>query len=95
MERGDNVDSIIEGTKKTSVCVTPHPSELTTPPYSNNRDYKGDTQDKTLDSHIPNSDVKKKDEDSLKRNLDKEKKNAEDGEYIDDPPFKKFKINPQ
>ena len=59
MEKGDMVGSIIEGTKKTSVCVTPHPSVLNPPPYNNNRDYKGDTQDKTLDSHTPDSDVKK------------------------------------
>ena len=57
MEKGDNVGSIIEGTKNTSVCVTPHPSVLTPPPYNNKRDYKGDTQDKTLDSHTPDSDV--------------------------------------
>ena len=25
MEKGDNVGSSIEGTKKTPVCVTPHP----------------------------------------------------------------------
>ena len=60
MEKGDNVGSIIEGTKKTSVCVTPHPSVLTPPLYNNKRDYKGDTQDKTLDSHTPDSDVFKK-----------------------------------
>ena len=34
MEKGDKVGSIIEGTKKTSVCVTPHPSLITTPPYN-------------------------------------------------------------
>ena len=35
MEKGDNVGSSIEGTKKTSVCVTPHPSVLNPPPYNN------------------------------------------------------------
>ena len=38
MEKGDNVGSSIEGTKKTSVCVTLHPSVLTPPPYNNKRD---------------------------------------------------------
>ena len=56
-EKGDMVGSSIEGTKKTSVCVTPHPSLKTPPPYNNKRDYKGDTLDKTLDSHTPDSDV--------------------------------------
>ena len=60
MEKGDNVGSSIEGTKKKSVCVTPHPSVLTPPLYNNKRDWKGDTQDKKLDSHTPDSDVKKK-----------------------------------
>ena len=36
---------------------------------------------------------KKKDDDSLKRNLDKEIKNAYDDEYIDDPPLQNVKIN--
>ena len=57
MEKGDKVGSNIEGTKKTSVCVTPHPSLKTPPPYNNKWDYKGDTLDKTLDSCTPDSDV--------------------------------------
>ena len=32
------VGSSIEGTKQTSVCVTPHQSGLTPPPYKNKRD---------------------------------------------------------
>ena len=32
MKEDDNVGSSIEGTKKTSVCVTPHQSVLTPPP---------------------------------------------------------------
>ena len=60
MEKGDKVGSSIEGTKKTSVCVTPHPSLKTPPPYNNKQDYKGDRLDKTLDSHTPDSDVFKK-----------------------------------
>ena len=35
MEKVDMVGSSIEGTKKTSVCVTPHPSVLTPPAYNN------------------------------------------------------------
>ena len=42
MEKGDNVGISTEGTKKTSVCVTPYPSVLTPPPCNNKRDYKGD-----------------------------------------------------
>ena len=57
MEKCDNFCCSIEGNKKTSVCVNPHPSVLTPPPYNNKRDYKGDTQDKKLDSHTPDSDV--------------------------------------
>ena len=43
--------SSIEGTKNPSVCVTPHPSVLTPPPYKNKQDYIGGTNDKTHDSH--------------------------------------------
>ena len=32
------VGSIIEGTKQTSVCVTPHPSVFTPPTYRNKQD---------------------------------------------------------
>ena len=60
MGKGDKVGSSIKGTKKTSVCLTPHPSLNTPPPYNNKRDYKGDTLDKTLYSRTPDSDVKKK-----------------------------------
>ena len=87
MEKGDNVGISIEGTKKTSLCVTVHPSVLTLPPYNNKRDYKGDTQEKTLDSHSLDSDVFFKDDASFKINLDKEINNSEDDEYIDDPPL--------
>ena len=57
MEKGDKVGSRIEGSKKKSVCVTPHPSLETPPPYNNKRDYKGYTLDNTLDSHTHDSDV--------------------------------------
>ena len=88
MEKGDKVGSSIEESKQTSLCVTPHPSIKTPPPYNNKRDYKGDTLDKTLDSHTHDSYVLKKDNASLKRKLDKEINNAEDDEYIDDPTLK-------
>ena len=38
MEKGDKVGSSIEGSKKTTVCVTPHPSLKTPPPYNNKKD---------------------------------------------------------
>ena len=57
MGKGNKVGSSIERSKKTSVCVTPHPSIKTPTPYNNKRDYKGDTLDKTLDSHTHDSDV--------------------------------------
>ena len=87
----DKVGSIIEGTKKTSVCVTPHRLGLTPPPYKNKRDYKGGTNDKENDSHTLDSDVSRNDDASVKRNLYEENKNAEDDEYIDHPP-KKIKL---
>ena len=49
MEKGDKVGSSIEGSKKTSVCVTPLLSLKTPPKYINKQDYKGDTLGKTLD----------------------------------------------
>ena len=58
IEKGDKVGSSIEGSIKTSVRVTPHPSLKTPPSYNNKREYKGDTLDKTLDSHTPDSYVK-------------------------------------
>ena len=57
MEKGDKVGSSIEGSKNTSVCVTPLLSLNTPPKYINNRDYKGGTLDKTLDSHTKDTDV--------------------------------------
>ena len=35
MEKADKVGSSIEGSKKTSVCLTPHLSLKTPPPYKN------------------------------------------------------------
>ena len=60
MEKGDKVFSSIEGSKYTWVCVTQLISLKTPPKYINKRDYKGDTQDKTPDSHTKDTDVVKK-----------------------------------
>ena len=57
MEKGDKVGSSIAGSKKTSVCVTPHPSLKNPPTYNNKRDCKGDTLYKTLDSRTHDSGV--------------------------------------
>ena len=72
--------------------MTTHRTGLTPPPYNNKQDYKGGTQDKTIDSHTPDSDVSRHDDASLKRNLDEENKNAGKDEYIDDPQIKMTKL---
>ena len=66
------VGSSIEGTKI--------PSILTPPPYKNRKYYKGGTNDKTRDSHTPETSVSRSDNDSSARNLDEENKNEEDEE---------------
>ena len=45
--------------------MTPHRSGLTPPPYNNKQDCKGDTHDKTIDSHIPDSYVSRHDDASV------------------------------
>ena len=70
------VSSSIEGTKQTSLCVTPHPSVLTPPPYKNKQDYEGGTNDKTHYSHTRESGVSRSYDASLARNLDAENKNT-------------------
>ena len=57
MEKDDKVSSSIEGSKKTSVCVTPHLLLKTPPPFDNKQDYKGDTPDKTPDSSTKDTNV--------------------------------------
>ena len=57
MEKGDKVGSSIEGSKQTSVCVTPLISLKNPPKYINKRDDKGETHDKTLDSRTKDTDV--------------------------------------
>ena len=44
--------------------MNPHQSGLTLTPYNNKQDYKGDTQDKTIDTHKHDSDVSRQDDDS-------------------------------
>ena len=56
-KKGDKVGSSIEGYKNSSLCLTPHPSIKTPPPYNNKLDYKGDTLDKTLYSRTHDYDV--------------------------------------
>ena len=90
-----HIGSSIEGTKQTSVCLTPHPSGLTPPPYKNKQDYKGGTNDKTYDSHTHKSGVSISDDASLSRNLDAYNNNAEDDEYIDHPSIKNDRIDSQ
>ena len=57
MEKGDKVGSSIEGSKQTSVCVTPLLSLKNPPTYINKQDYKGDTHYKKLDSSTKDTDV--------------------------------------
>ena len=95
MEKDYKVSSGIKGPKQRLVCVTPHLSLNTPPPFNNKQDYEGDTHDKTLDSSTRDNIVLKNNDDSLKRNLDKETKNADDDEYIDNPPLKIDNIKSQ
>ena len=59
-EKDDKVSSSIEGSKQRSVCVNPHLSLKTPPTFNNNRYYKGDTHDKTLDSSTKDTNIFKK-----------------------------------
>ena len=76
--------SSIDGTKIT-VKSTP-------PPYTNNQDYKGGTNDKTCDSLTHETSDYTSDTDSCERNLDEEHKNEEDDDYIDPPSKKKIRL---
>ena len=95
MEKYNKVSSSVEGSKQGSVCVTPHSLLKTPPPFYNKWDYKGDTHDETPDSSTKYTNVYKKDDDILKRNLDKEANNANDDEYIDNQPLKFDNIKSQ
>ena len=56
-KKDDKVSSSIEGSKQSSVCVTPHLLLKTPPLFNNKRDYNGDTHDKTLDSSTKDTNV--------------------------------------
>ena len=71
------VGSSIDGTK---IHV-----ELTPPPYTNNQDYVGVTNDKTRDYQTRESEDSWSDTDGCARNIDEEHKNEEDDDYIDPP----------
>ena len=94
-EKDNKVISSVEGSRQEYVCVTPHPLLKTPPTFDNKRDYKGDTHDETPGSSKKYTNVFKKDDASLKRNLDKETKNANDDEYIDNQLIKFDNIKSQ
>ena len=81
------VGSSIEGIKI--------PSILTPPPYKNNKDYKGGTDDRTRDSRTFETNVSRSDNYSCARNLDEENENKEYEEYIDPLSIKIYKIYSQ
>ena len=83
MGKDDKVSISIEGSRQESLCVSPHPLLNTPPPFDNKQDYKGDTHDETPDPSTKYNNVLKKDNATLKRNLDKETKTANDDEYVD------------
>ena len=84
----NKVSSSFEGSRQTSVCVSPHPLLNTTPQFDNKLDYKGDTHDETPDSSTKYTNVLKKDYANLERNLEQEIKTATDDEYVHDEPLK-------
>ena len=59
--------------------------KLTPPPYTNNHEYVGSTNEKTRDSQTRESEDSPSDTDGCARNLDDEHKNEED-DYCIDPP---------
>ena len=79
MSKEAKVGSSIEGTNI--------PSILTPPPYTNKKDYKVGTNDKTRETSDSPSDT-----DSCARNLDGEHKNKEDEDYIEPPSEKKIRL---
>ena len=50
MDKDNKVSSSVEGTRLTSVRVSPHLLLYTPTKFDNKRDYKGDTHDETSDS---------------------------------------------
>ena len=88
MDKDNKVSSSVEETRQTSVRISPHPLLDTPPKFDNKREYKGDTHDETPDSSKEYTNVFKNEYANLKRNLDKETKNATDDEYVHDKPLK-------
>ena len=88
MDKDNKVSGSVEGTRLTYVCVSPHPLLDTPPKFDNKQYYKGDTHDETPDSIKIYTNVFKKDYANIKRNLDKETKNATGDEYVHDEPLK-------
>ena len=68
---------------------------MTPPPYTNKKDYKGDTNDKTRDAHTRETSDSPSDNVSCARNLHEEHKNKEDENYNYPPSKKKDKIDSQ
>ena len=60
LDKHDKVSSSVEGTRQTSVRVSPHPLLNTPPKFDNKRDYKGDTHDETPDSSKKYTNFKKR-----------------------------------
>ena len=50
LDKDNKVISSVEGTRQTSVRVSPHQLLNTPPQFDNKRDYKGDTHNETPDS---------------------------------------------
>ena len=50
LDKDKKVSSRVEGTRLTTMRVTPHPLLDTPPKFDNKRDYKGDTHDETPES---------------------------------------------
>ena len=72
-----------------------NPLILTPPPYTNKKDYKGGTDDKTRDYHTRGTSDYPSGTDICERNLDGEHKNKEDEDFIEPPSEKIYKIDSQ
>ena len=67
--------------------------KLTPPPYTNNHEYVGGTNEKTRASQTREFDDSPSDTDGCTRNIDDEHKNEKDDDYIDPPSKKMIKLN--
>ena len=59
--------------------------KLTPPPYTNDKDYVGGTNDKTRDSQTREYEDSRSDTEGCSINIDEEHKNEEDDDYNDLP----------